>query len=187
MSGLLVTQSQKVDMKGKSSARWIVSIAAAAMLLIIGASVLFGGAAVPGIRDDQVTDAAIGRQFLIQEIDLFLPDRPSAVAGAFEYLRVPGSLVVAFQAQLNVIEPAWVNDPPQTVIVLSWSSADVTFQVPRPRPGVDATVRGDTFVVIVVPGQGRKISAVVSSDVLDPLRRAGQDIERESLTLAATN
>lgn len=174
-------------MHGKSVARWMVSVAVAAVLLGIGANALFARATTPGIGDDQVTDVTSGRQFLIQEVDLALPSRPAPVTGAFEYFPVPGNLVTEFQAQLDVVEPAWVNDPPQSAIVLSWSSPDVTFQVPRPRPGVDAKLPGDTFVLIVVPGQGRKITAVVSSEALSAFRQAGQDIARESLTLAATH
>jgi hypothetical protein len=170
----------------KPVVRWIAAIAVATSVLVIGANVLFAGAAIPGIGDHQVADVTDGRQFLLQEIDLALPDRPSPVTGQFEYLRVPGRLVVEFQAQLNVVEPAWVNDPPQSAVVLSWSSQDVTFQVPRPRPGVEAKLAGDTFVIILVPGEGRKITAIVASDALAAMRRAGQDVAHESLTLAAT-
>lgn len=174
------------DVKGRSATRWIVSIAVAALLFGIGGSVL-AASSIPGVHEDEVTDPATGRPFLIQELEPLLPDRPSAVTGAFEYLRVPGNRVVEFQAQLEVVEPAWISNPPQGAIVLSWSSPDVTFQVPRPRPGVDATLRGDTFVIIVVPGQGRKITAVVSAEALAGVRQAGQDTAREPLTLAATN
>lgn len=158
------------------------------------ALILLGGAAgalaltsggIAGIRDNEVSDVETARQFLAQEIDLFLPERDSDVAGAFQYMVVPGELVIEFQAAQQVKEVGWLENPPATAVVISWTSADVTFQVPRPRPGVDATLTGDTFLLIVVPGEGRKITAVLSSKDLAPLELGAVTKVNETLTLSS--
>lgn len=175
-------------MKGSFGVSRLVPIAVTVMLLAVGGSVLFAASnTIPGIRDNEVTDSVVGRQFLTQEVEIFLPDRPSDVVGTYEYFRVPGSLVLAFQAQQGVDDPSWMENPPESAIVLSWSSTGVAFQAPHPPPDFDATLRGDTYLIILVPGEGRKITAVVSAGALAGLRAGATDTVREPLTLPRTN
>jgi len=169
------------------AARQIVPIAVLVLLSGISGGVLLAASnVIAGLRDDAITDSASGRQFLIQEVDLFLPDRATDITGTFEYLEVPGSVVVDFQAQQGIVEEAWVKETPARAIVLGWTSPNVTFQAPHPRPGVDATLHGDTFLIILVPGEGRKIEAVVSSGALAMFGEAAVASLEEPLTLAST-
>lgn len=147
----------------------------------------FSGNAVSNtIRDYDVQDLESGRRYLEQEIHLFLPDLSVKISGTFEYQRVPGAQVVKFLSEQGIVDEVWAVAP-ETATVVSWKSSEVTFQMPRPRPGVDAKLNGDTFFVILDPGDGRKLTGVVQAEALATLRAISIERHSEALALGPWN
>jgi len=146
-------------------------------------SLAYSGSAAPqDVRDSDVRDVDSGRRYLEQEIRRFLPDLDVEASGTFDYQRIPGEQVVKFLSEQGVVDQGWAI-PPESATVVSWTSDEVSFQVPRPRAGVDATLDGDTFFVILNPGDGQKLSGVVSAEALATLRETSIEKHSEVLTL----
>jgi len=69
------------------------------------------------------------------------------------------------------------------VTVLSWSSDDVVFGVPRPRQGVETNLQGDTLIVILHLDTGLEMRAVVRNDTLGGLRNSAVERVETELTV----
>jgi len=132
---------------------------------------------------DEVHDVETGQRYLTQTIELYLPGLPSAVTGDFEYIRAPASEVVELQSSLGLVETPWVFLEPGPVTVLSWSSDDVVFGVPRPRQGVETNLQGDTLIVILHLDTGLEMRAVVRNDTLGGLRNSAVERVETELTV----
>ncbi len=153
------------------------------LLLAVGAVALAAGLArvsdtsvadvrdddTPGVRFDEVDDAESGSRYLAETIALYLRD--GEAAGIFGFMRVPLANVVVFQKSLGISELAWETNTSETAIVLTWvPSSDIEFLVPGPRPGVDATVQADAFVIIIEPEAGLEIQTFATATALEGLR-----------------
>jgi hypothetical protein len=165
------------------------------LLLAVGAVALAAGLArVPEIRDedtagvrfDEVDDAESGSGYLAETIELYLP--AGEAAGTFGFMRVPVADVVAFQGSLGISEPGWEANTSETAIVLTWiPSSDVDFLVPRPRPGVDATVQADVFVIIIEPQSGLEIRALVPATAVEGLRAGAFDLQEIGMAVSGVS
>lgn len=139
-----------------------------------------------GVRPQDVVDAEAGQAYLIQTIDLYYRQEQAETTGLFEFFRAPIEDVRALQHSLGVYDTAWEESAATLATVLAWSAPDASFAVPRPREGVEAPVTGDTFLILLEPGTGLEVRAVVASTTLDQLRRAGVDRVQATLALPAT-
>lgn len=140
--------------------------------------------AVDGIRDSDVRDADTARTYLLQEIQAYLPDGGTETTGTFAFRSVPGHMVGQFLSEQGIVDESWASDPPDTALVISWTSSEARFQAPRPRAGFEATIRGDTFMVILSPDDGRKLTAVVDHSVIRQLVEAASDTVSEQVTVS---
>jgi hypothetical protein len=155
-------------------------LAASATALSIQAAFGNGSALKPA----DVTDLSTARTYVAQEADAFISERSADVSGTFEYMIVPGTTVAAFQAARGIVDP-WVQNPPTFAIVISWTSSAVTFHPPRPRPGHDVALAGDTLLLILAPETQIKTATVVFHSELAPFGAVAQDRVSEPFVLRA--
>jgi hypothetical protein len=170
-------------LRGRSGAARLGVLVLAAVATAVSLQVAFGSG--NGIRPTDVTDLPTARAYLAQEVDAFLPERSSDVTGDFEYMVVSGKTVAEFQAARGIVDE-WVQNPPAVAVVISWTSTAVTFQIPRPRPGHEVALAGDTLLLILTPERGIKTATVVPRSELTPFEAVAQDRVSESLVLSAT-
>jgi len=137
-----------------------------------------------GLTPTDITDLSDARSYIIQEADAFTNKRVSDVSGSFEYMVVPGKTVAEFQTARGIVDP-WVENPPTVAIVISWTSSAVTFHPPRPRPGYEVTLAGDTLLLIVTPERELRTATVIYRSELAPFEAVAQDRVSEPLLLRA--
>jgi hypothetical protein len=166
----------------RSQSRVVAVVVLAAVTTAISLQVTFGSGG--GLKPTEVTDLSTARAYIIQEVDAFINERSSDVSGSFEYMVVPGKTVAEFQAARGIVDP-WVQNPPTVAIVISWTSTAVTFHPPRPRPGYEVTLAGDTLLLILTPEREVKTATVVSRSELAPFEAVAQDRVSEPLVLRA--
>lgn len=170
-------------LRWQSRASLLAVLVLAAVATAISLRVAFGSGS--GLKPTEVTDLSTARTYITQEIAAFINERSSDVSGSFEYMVVPGKTVAEFQVARGIVDP-WVQNPPTVALVISWTSTAVTFHPPRPRPGHEVTLAGDTLLLILTPEREVRTATVVSRSELAPFEAVAQDRVSEPLELRAT-
>lgn len=140
---------------------------------------------VVGVRPQDVVDAETGQAYLTQNIPVYYRQGQSEATGVFEFFRAPIEEVRAFQVSVGIYDMAWEESAATDAIVLAWSSPGASLFAPRPRPGIEAQIAGDAFLIFLEPGTGLEMRAVVASEALGQLRRSGVDNAQAKLVLPA--